>query len=245
MEASRSGRHGRALRSLLRRTPARACAALIAVSCVACASSGDFAAGGPAPLIAQRLVEATAITGPLHVTFDWSLREREARYNGAGAARVQPPYRGRLDLFGPRGEAYLVAAIDHGRMQLPPGAEGDALPPPALLWAALGVLYPPEGAELTGTSTSAGGVADQETQLEYRRGDERWRFRLVGDMLRSAEWQNGSDGRRTVELEGTVSPGLPQRARYRDWIAFRELELNIRTAEPTEAFSDDVFRVPR
>ncbi len=211
----------------------------------ACASSGGFAEGGPAPLIAQNLVEATAVTAPLHVMFDWSLRDREARFNGAGSARVQPPYRGRLDLFGPRGETYLVAAIERGQMQLPPGADADALPPPALFWAALGVLYPPDGAELSGTSTSTGATTGEETQLEYRLGDQRWRFRLVGDMLRSAEWQNGSNGRRTVELEGTVGPGLPQRARYRDWIAFRELELNIRSAEPTDAFSDDVFRVRR
>ncbi|NLG62917.1 MAG: hypothetical protein GX539_11805 [Candidatus Cloacimonetes bacterium] len=245
MEASRPDRSGPALSFLLGRFHARGRVALIGLLCAACASSGSFAAGGPAPLIAQRLVEATTVGEPLHITFDWSLREREARYNGAGAARVQPPYRGRLDLFGPRGETYLIATIDHGRIDLPQGAERDALPPPALLWAALGVLYPPDGAQLTGTSTTGEGAEGQETQLEYRLGDERWRFRLVGDMLRSAEWQNGSDGRRTVELDGTISPGLPQRARYRDWIAFRELELNIRTAEPTEAFSDDVFRVPR
>lgn len=244
MEPSPVGRHRHVVRRL--RTAVVNCGTVFVVLLsAACASSGGFAEGGPAPLIAQRLVEATAVSEPLHVTFDWSLRDREARFSGSGAARVQPPYRGRLDLFGPRGEVYLVATIERGSIQLPAGADREALPPPALLWAALGVLYPPDGAELTGTSTSTGTAEEQETQLEYRLGEERWRFRLVGDMLRSAEWQNGSDGRRTVELEGTGGPGLPQRARYRDWIAFRELELNIRTAEPTEAFSDDVFRVPR
>jgi len=245
MESCRTSRRAGVAPSLLQRVAGRSVAIASVLATASCASSGSFASGGPAPLIAQRLVEATAVSAPMHVTFDWSLRDREARFNGAGAARVQPPYRGRLDLFGPRGELYLVAAIDGNNMELPVGAERDALPPPALLWAALGVLYPPDGARLTGTSTSGSSAGEQETRLEYQLGDERWRFRLVGDMLRSAEWQNGSDGRRTVELEGTVSPGLPQRARYRDWIAFRELELNIRTAEPTDAFSDDVFRVPR
>ncbi len=207
----------------------------------ACATGGDFATGEPAPRIAERLVAATAPAQPVHVEFDWSLRDREARFTGAGVARVQPPYRGRLDLFGPRGEAYLVAAIEAEQMYLPPGADAQALPPAALLWAALGVLYPPTGATLVGTSTTA----DGETQLEYARGGERWRFRLRDDMLRSAEWQSGSDGRRTVELQGTVDPGLPQRALYRDWVAFRELELTIRTVEVSDAFSDDVFRIPR
>jgi len=244
METCRTGRRADSPLSLPWRIRRSVVAIAMMLASASCASSGEFAAGSAAPLIAQRMIEATAVSAPMHLTFDWSLRDREARFNGAGAARVQPPYRGRLDLFGPRGELYLVAAINRSSMELPAGAERDALPPPALLWAALGVLYPPDGAQLTGTSTSEGS-AGQETQLEYRLGDERWRFRLVDDMLRSAEWQNGSDGRRTVELEGTLSPGLPQRARYRDWIAFRELELTIRTAEPTDAFSDDVFRVPR
>lgn len=222
-----------------RRARPLAAPALLLVS--ACASGGDFAAGEPAPLIADRLVTATAPAQPVHIEFDWSLRDREARFTGAGVARVQSPYRGRLDLFGPRGEAYLTAAIDAEQMHLPTGADDQALPPAALLWAALGVLYPPTGASLVGTSTTA----DGETQLEYARGGERWRFRLRNDMLRSAEWQSGSDGRRTVELEGVVAPGLPQRALYRDWVAFRELELTIRTVEVSDAFSDDVFRIPR
>ena len=206
----------------------------------ACASSREFAPGPPAPLIAQRLVSATAPARPLQIVFDWSLRDREARFSGAGAARVQPPYQGRLDLFGPRGETYLSAAVVDGQLRLPPGAPTDALPPAALLWAALGVLHPPADAELLGTSTSTEG-----TFLEYGRGDERWRFRLQDDKLRHAEWVSGADGRRTVELDGDGGSGLPQRALYRDWTAFRELELILTQIDEVDAFPDDIFTIPR
>lgn len=206
----------------------------------ACASSGGFATGEPAPLIAQQQVEATAPAQRLHVVFSWSLRDRDARFTGDGVARVQPPYRGRLDLFGPRGETYLEAAIDGESLRLPPGSPTDALPPAALLWAALGVLYPPDGATLVATSTDAG-----ETFLEYARGDERWRFRLQDDMLRYAEWQDGASGRRTVEVEAGQGAAFPARTLYRDWLAFRELELTLETVEIVDAFSEDIFRIPR
>lgn len=206
-----------------------------------CASGGAFASGPPAPLIAQQRVDATAPAEPLQIQFAWTLREREARFSGEGAARVQPRYSGRLDLFGPRGESYLSASIQDSELRLPPGTPEDVLPPPALLWAALGVLYPPTGASLVATSTDPAG----ETRLEYARGDERWRFRLQDDMLRYAEWQNGADGRRTVELEGDTGSGLPGRALYRDWIAFRELELTLQNVEEVDAFPEDIFRIPR
>lgn len=211
---------------------------LLAVA--ACASSGGFATGAPAPVIAQQQVEATAPAQPVHVVFAWSLRERDARFSGDGVARVQPQYLGRLDLFGPRGETYLEAAISGGQLRLPPGSPTDALPPAALLWAALGVLYPPDGATLVATSTEAG-----ETRLEYARGDERWRFRLQNDMLRYAEWQDGASGRRTVEVEAGQGASFPARTLYRDWLAFRELELTLETIEYVDAFSEDIFRIPR
>lgn len=217
-------------------------AALSAVllTMAACASTGGFATGAPAPLIAQQQVDATAPSQPLHVMFAWTLRERDARFSGDGVARVQPAYRGRLDLFGPRGETYLEAAINGAELRLPAGAPSDALPPAALLWAALGVLYPPDGATLVATSTDAG-----ETRLEYARGDERWRFRLQDDMLRYAEWQDGASGRRTVEVEAGQGTGFPARTLYRDWLAFRELELTLETIEHVDAFPDDIFRIPR
>ena len=214
---------------------------LCALTATACASGGSFGGGPPAPLIAGRLIEQTAPSHALQIVFDWSLREREASFSGAGSARVQPPYQGRLDLFGPRGETYLRAALTGERMHLPPGAPADALPPAALLWAALGVLQPPADAELVGTSTDGTGG----TRLEYRRGDERWRFRLQDDNLRHAEWLSGPDGRRTVELEGDGGFGLPERALYRDWIAFRELELILTQIEQVDALPDDIFAIPR
>jgi hypothetical protein len=73
------------------------------------------------------------------------------RFNGRGVARIEPPYHARLDLFGPRGDTYLSAALVDDQIRLPPGVQAVQLPPPALMWAVLGVVAPPAEAVLVGT----------------------------------------------------------------------------------------------
>ena len=111
------------------------------------------------------------------------------------------------------------------------GQTASVIPPPALLWTALGVLNPPPRARLT--------VARREgdqTQLEYARGAERWRFTLVGGALSRAELDGAGSGRLTVELKGTGPLGLPKQAVYRDYAAFRELTLTLDRADEAEPF---------
>ena len=99
---------------------------------------------------------ATAATEPkqrLRIVFDWTLQERDAKFSGSGAIRAESPYHVRLDLFGPRGEGYLSAALVDWDLRLPPGAPQDLLPPPAMLWSVFGVFRPPQGAQLVSTKT--------------------------------------------------------------------------------------------
>lgn len=210
---------------------------MVIASATACAGTGPIASGPVVQSYEAEAIAETTLDRPLHVLFSWRLEERGGRFNGQGATRFEPPRRARLDLFGPRGEAYMMAALVDMELRLPAGADATPLPPPALLWAALGVLRPPPGARLTGTAREG-----ETTRLDYARDDERWTFRLEGGRLRWAEWVR-SDGRRTVELEGDAAHGLPGQAVYRDWPAFRELRLTVDEVNETDGFDDEIWTV--
>lgn len=222
---------------------ARRLALLVAAGALmGCASGGASPAtsGPPMPAYEAEALSTTVPTRPLHILFSWTLQDGDARFSGRGATRVEPPLRARLDLFGPRGEGYLSAALVDMEMRLPSGAQDAPLPPPALLWAALGVFRAPVGAELVGSSRSG-----STTRLEYARGQERWRFRLEDGALRGAEWVGPGDGRRTVEITGGAQYGLPSRAVYRDWLAFRELRLTLDEVNETDGFPADIWSIGR
>lgn len=206
--------------------------------CAAAASSGEPAGAAPAdPAIAETAVAATALEQPLHVIFTWTLQEREARFSGRGVTRYAPPSHARLDLFGPRDETYLSVALVEMDLRLPRGMPDVPLPPPPLLWSVLGIVRPPPDARLVHTARSG-----ETTELRYERGEERWSFRLEGGELRNVE-ANGPDGRRTVVLTGADEHGLPQRAVYRDWPAFRELTLELQEANEVDGFPQDIWNV--
>jgi len=202
----------------------------------ACAARSAPPPGPPDPASARAAVEATEPRRTVQLLFDWNLRERDARFSGRGVARVQPPYRARLDLFGPRGEGYLTAALVGGDLRLPPAVQNAPVPPPPLLWSALGVLWPPPGAELLATQRDG-----EVLRLEYAKGAERWRYRLEGGRLLYAEWLPAEGGRHTVELRHGDGDGPPREARYRDWAAYVELVLVLDSVEDVEAFPPDIW----
>jgi hypothetical protein len=193
------------------------------------------------PAIAERLAAATAPQQPYHVVFSWTLRERDGRFTGQGSARVDVQRRARLDLFGPRGETYMAAALVDTDLRLAasPDAAGE-LPPPEMLWTVLGIFVPPADATLLAASDDGSAA-----RLEYGRGNERWRFQFTNGRLTNAEWQAGRQSRRTVELRGQERLGLPREAYYRDWAEFRELILTLEQVHDADAFPPDIFVVGR
>lgn len=211
--------------------------AVVIASATACAGTGPITSGPVVQSYEAEAIAETTLDRPLHVLFSWRLEERDGRFNGQGATRFEPPRRARLDLFGPRGEAYMMAALVDMELRLPAGADAAPLPPPALLWAVLGVFRPPPGARLTGTAREG-----ETTRLDYARDDERWTFRLERGQLRWAEWVS-RDGRRTVALEGDAEHGLPGQAVYRDWPAFRELRLTVEEVNESDGFDDAIWTV--
>lgn len=206
----------------------------------ACAPRPAPAGASPAAPDSALVTRTEAATRPqrlLHVTFDWSMQDRDARFSGRGVVRLAPPYRGRLDLFGPRGETYLAAVMQDEDLTIVPAAAATVLPPAAFLWSSLGVFRRPDR-PLTGTSADGSRVT-----FVFGEGRERWQFILEGERLRNVEWLGTDGGRRTVALEGAAAHGLPQRGTYRDWQEFRELTLTLTSVEEVDAFPADIWRV--
>jgi hypothetical protein len=210
---------------------------VLAAAVIACAGAGA-APRVVEPQIEAEKVAASVLERPLEIVFDWTLQEREARFAGQGVARIAPPHHARVDLFGPRGEAYLAAVLVDFELRLPQGVGDVPLPPPSLFWSVLGVFRPPPGARLAATARNGEG-----SELEYEREDDVWKFRFHGDRLDRAEWVGSSDGRRTVEISGDASHGLPTQAVYRDWPAFRELRLTVKRVLEVDDFPAEIWVV--
>lgn len=211
----------------------------VAAMGVAAALAGCSARGIPEtrdPGLAETAIAETAPERPLRLVFDWTILDGEARFSGRGAARIQPPLRARLDLFGPRGDGYLSAALVGSEIRLPPGVEAPQLPPPALMWAVLGAVAPPDGAALAGTR-----VEDGRAELHYDLGDDgRLRYTLQDGRLRQVLWE-GKDRRMVVELRGSAGHGLPREAVYRDWSGYTELMLNLERVDEVEPYPPETW----
>lgn len=237
------GRPGYTLLTMRRVARVSVIGALVAAVTLACAprnaplenpagSANDVGASD----VAERLAQATAPDRPLRIVFEWDARERDGRFKGQGVARVEDPYRVRLDLFGPRGESYLTAAAVERNLRLPPNIAPTTVPPAPMLWSVLGVFLPPNEADLV----SARADGDRR-QLDYSDGEDSWHFEFRRDRLQSVEWRGARDERRTVELSGKDTFGLPKKVVFRDWAAFTELTLQLEEVENVEPYSPDVW----
>jgi hypothetical protein len=226
------GRTERPVSSAVPRMLTGVVTATLAVMAAACA--GRTVPETVDPSVAGDAVARTAPDRPLRVVFDWRILDGEARFDGRGVARIEPPYRARLDLFGPRGEGYLSAALVGSELRLP-GPTDAPLPPPALMWAVLGVVSPPETARLEGTRVEGSSV-----ELYYTDGDRRLVYELEGGRLRLVELEGGSS-RVVVELKGDGAGGLPGEAVYRDWSGYTELMMNLEQVDEVDSYPPETW----
>jgi hypothetical protein len=187
------------------------------------------------PGVAEAAIAGTTPDRPLRMVVDWRIQDGEARFSGSGVARIQPPLRARLDLFGPRGDGYLSAALVDFEIRLPPGVDAPRLPPSAMMWAVLGVVAPPEGAVLAGTRDDPA-----RTELHYTAGDGRLRYTLEQGRLWQVLW-DGPGGRMVVELRGTADFGVPREALYRDLSAYTELMLNLESVDEVDPYPPETW----
>ena len=203
--------------------------------------------GGPAgPLIldsraqgvAEDALQGTMPESPVQITFDFQLREADLRFSGRGVARVQPPYRLRIDLFSTRGESLFRAALVGSELRVPPGVPLDLAPPPALLWAALGVFRPDREQRLLGGRSSS----DDAMILHYGGpGTEELRFLLVDGGLKRAEILEDGHLMEEVDLEFDTSQSTVEETVYRNRALFVELTFTLRSVENVDAFPEEIW----
>ena len=202
-----------------RRTVVLSLAAVVVVS--GCAT-GRPAVVGPVPDArgaAVSLEEGTRLGEPLQIRFEWRLNEARQRHRGVGIARVESPYRARLDLFTDDLESVLSAVLVDGELRLPPGSREDILPPTDLMWGALGIFRPHDVELLGGDELEDDGV---RLRYAYADGTE-LHYESAQGQLRSLELLE--DGHVVQRVEVTMEGGdrYPAEARYRNMSDFREL----------------------
>jgi hypothetical protein len=185
-----------------------------------------------APLPAERLPRT--VLAPSHYTlvFDWELDDRGLTGRGDGAARIAAPDSARLDFY--LGGNFGGAAILIRDSLDAPGGDmvRRLIPPPTLMWAALGRVALPN---LPDTAIRVDG-----TVLRADIGSPvAWRLTFRGDTLVRAERVSG--GRVAEWVERIDSSHV----RYRNEGARRSLQLSITRREEVPGFDASIWHFIR
>lgn len=187
--------------------------------------------------VVARLEANERLQYPQQVIFDWEMSEQGVRVDGQGLARLEPPFKGRLDLFLGNNEPAGRAAVVEDDLRIPADLPPQVLPPANLLWSALGVFRPGLGTALLGAERVDGGV-----HVRYGLpGGAEAVYRLVeGRIVRIEVVRDRSVVQRlTVERDALQ---IPVEAVYRDLVEVRELRLVRQSVARTEPFPPDIWR---
>lgn len=185
--------------------------------------------------------DRTKLDGARQIVFDWSWNEQGGRASGRGVARLESPYKARIDLFAENLEAVAAAALVNDETRFPSGAgrdEREMVPPGPLLWAAFGVFRPGANAALMGGETPD----DGSLILRYGVGEGmELRYHLRDRTVFQAELLDGGHVVERVVLEEAGPDGLPSEATYRHLGEFRELKVSIDQVEHVDAYPPDIW----
>ena len=167
---------------------------------------------------------------PIHrqIVFDWELVDRDVTGRGEGVARVAGPDSARLDLFLAGGFGSGAAILIADSLRIPgSGLPRRFIPPPPLLWAALGRVAIPA---LSDTSARVDG--------ELLRVDigkpVGWRLTFRRDSLVRLEHIRDGHIAEWVERSGSI-------VRYRSEEARRALSLTIKRAQEVPPFDASIW----
>lgn len=166
------------------------------------------------------------------IVFRWELEDPDLTARGEGAARVAPPDSVRLDFFLAGGLGSGAAVLVGNELRIP--EHGDDLarrlvPPPPLLWGALGRLALPALRDTVAR-------VDGDTLRADIGAPVAWRMTFVRDTLRRVE---RVDGGRVIEWVER-SPG---RVRYRHEGSRRRLDLYITRSDDAIAFDPAIWEI--
>lgn len=208
------------------------------MACATGGPAGEPMQPGRPEAVAREALAGTRPVSPSQVFFDFRVREADLRADGRGLARMEPPYRVRLDLFGHGGETLFQAALVEGILRIPPWAPRELAPPPALLWAAFGVFRPDPDLDLLSGERMPNG----EVALRYggRQGME-LRFRFRDARLRRAELFRDGHLEEEVDLSLDENTGRVVETVYRNQPLFVEMTFTLDTVEDVDAFSPQIW----
>jgi hypothetical protein len=198
---------------------------------VACVPSLAPLTGAPAPVSA---IPKTGVPlGHQKIVFGWELSESGLTTRGDGAARIAYPDSARLDFFlagGLGGSAVLIG----DSLTAPGDAEmvRRLVPPPTLLWAALGRAAVPNLPDTVVRTEGAILRADVGSPVA-------WRFTFRGDTLTRAERVDRGKVQEWVERVDTTH------VRYRNEGSRRTLSLNITRRDQVPEFDASIWRFDR
>ena len=184
--------------------------------------------GVPAPV---RLPNTELPPGHRRVVFTWELRDPDFHVRGEGVARIASPDSARLDFFVGGGLGGGRAVLIGQSLRAPGGDFVRRLiPPPPLLWAALGRLALPP---VRDTAVRVdGGLVRADVGAPTA-----WRVTFRGDTLLRLDRVSGERVTEWVERPS------PDRVRYRHETARRELTLVMqRVVEETLPFDATIWR---
>ncbi len=164
------------------------------------------------------------------IRFTWTYEDLDLRGRGDGVARIAPPDSVRLDLFLAGGNAGGRAVLIDDDFRAPGGPMVRSfLPPPPMLWAALGRLHIPPAPD------TAVRVDGDTTRADIGR-DPRWRVTFVRGDLRRLEFIQGDRLQQWMER-------TPQRiVTYRHLRANRALDLTIIRVDTVPGFDATIWR---
>ncbi len=197
----------------------------------------------PPPVVDAGAVEreaqaASTLDRPYRLVFDWEFQEPGVRVRGRGVARVEPPFRARLDLFASNGERIGAAALVDDDLRVPQGM-AVVIPPSPMLWGALGVFRPGRG--LYGPEAQR--PAQDRSSIRYRSADG-GTLQLSMQARRIERIERRLEDRVSEELRVRFGPGderFPRDATYRDLGAVRELRITFASVEPVESHPPHIW----
>jgi len=191
----------------------------------------------PGTIVTTALPSTALPDGSRLVVLQWELQDQDLVARGDAAARITAPDSARLDFFlgGGLGRGAVILIGD--TLRFPADAEDMGrrlVPPPPLLWAALGRLQLPATPDTTVHRNADTLRADFGTPVSWRVTfvrDSLWRVERVS-RDRVLEWVQrwGGDGGATV--------------RYRNEAARRQLDLTVKRTETGGGFDPYIWSFP-
>jgi len=177
---------------------------------------------------------------PQLIRFGWRYADETFEASGDGVVRVQAPDRARLDFFLQNGMAGGWAILIGDSLSIP-GIDlvRRLLPPPPLLWAALGRLTLPASGD-TIVRRDADTLRAALVGRSAEQGTEEWRVALVRGAIAQVD---RFEGQRLVETLATrrASTGRLE-VQYVHLRGKRRLTIAVRDTTYVEGFDDAIWR---